>query len=143
VSRLYTVAEANRTLPYVRTIVAEIRERYRSIQEKGRRHQAVASQERETLKAEIRAEAERIHSCMEELEEIGAELKDYEMGLIDFPAELEGRRILLCWKYGEEDVGFWHEEREGYRGRQPVPADEPAWPRSGAVRTAPPRAGRG
>jgi hypothetical protein len=134
VSRLYTVAEANQTLPYVRAIVGEVRERYRTIQERGRRHREGDAEARAALKTEIRAEAERIHACMEELEEIGAELKDYDLGLVDFPAELEGRRILLCWKFGESGIGNWHEERDGYQGRRPVPVDEPAWPKGETAR---------
>ena len=141
-SRLYTVEEANRTLPYVRAIVSEVRERYRSIQDRGRRHREGDSEVRAALKTEIRVQAERIHVCMEELEAIGAELKDYDLGLVDFPAELEGRRILLCWKLDENEVRHWHEESDGYRGRQPVPLDEPAWPGGvTAVRTARRRAG--
>jgi hypothetical protein len=144
VSRLYTVGEANQTLPYVRAIVGEVRERYKVIQERGRQHREGDTGDRAELKAEVRAEAERIHACMEELEEIGAELKDYDLGLVDFPAELEGRRILLCWKLGENEITHWHEERDGYQGRRPVPVDVPAWPvGETAVRTGRPRAGPG
>jgi len=134
VSRLYTVAEANQTLPYVSAIVGEVRERYRTIQDRGRRHREGDEEDRAALKTEIRTEAERIHACMEELEEISAELKDYDLGLVDFPAELEGRRILLCWKFGENEIGHWHEERDGYQGRHPVPVDEPAWPEGETAR---------
>lgn len=141
-SRLYTVEEANRTLPYVRAIVAEVRERYRNIQERGRKHHDGDAEVRATLKNEIRVEAERIHTCMEELEAIDAELKDYDLGLVDFPAELEGRRILLCWRYGEPRVDHWHEANDGYQGRRPVPRDEPAWPDGTAVRAGRRRAGR-
>lgn len=138
------MAEANRTLPYVQSIVGEVRERYRVIQDRGRRHREGAAEDRAALKSEIRAEAERIHACMEELEEIGAELKDYDLGLVDFPAELEGRRILLCWKFGEKEIRHWHEEREGYQGRRPVPTDLPAWPGDEAeIRADRPRAGPG
>ena len=143
-SRLYTVEEANRTLPYVRAIVGEVRECYRRIQERGRQHREGDARVRAALREEIRVQAERIHACMEELEGIGAELKDYDLGLVDFPAELKGRRILLCWKFDEQEVGHWHEERDGYQGRQPVPLDEPEWPGGeAAVRTARRRAGPG
>jgi len=144
VSRLYTVEDANRTLPYVRAIVGEVRERYRSIQDRGRRHRDGDSEVRAALKTEIRVQAERIHACMEELEGIDVELKDYDLGLVDFPAELEGRRILLCWKFDENEVHHWHEESDGYQGRRPVPLDEPAWPEGETVvRPGPQRAGPG
>ena len=133
VRRSYTVGEANRTLPYVASIVREIRERYAEIRERGRIHNdmpEMAEEMRAELKRGIQADAERIHSCMEELDAISIELTDYEMGLVDFPAEHEGRSIVLCWKFGEESIGFWHEVRDGYAGRQPIPAGEPDWPRA-------------
>jgi len=131
--RHYSVEEANRTLPYVEAIVREVRERYRTIKERGQLHKDLTDAKKiAALKDEIRDEAERIHACMGELEAIGAELKDYDLGLVDFPAEYEGRSIQLCWKYGEEKILHWHEEEGGFDGRQPVPADQPAWPRSTA-----------
>ncbi len=126
----YTVAEASRTLPYVRSIVEEVQARYRVVQEGGRRHKALGTSEesaRATLKEEIRQAADRIRACLEEMQALGLELKDYEQGLVDFPAELEGSPILLCWKHGEEKIGFWHEVEAGVKGRKPVP-DDPDWP---------------
>ena len=131
----YTIAEANRTLPYVSAIVREVQERYRVVQESGRLHNSLPSSDEErrgTLKAEIREAADRIRVCLDELQAIGAELKDYELGLVDFPAELEGRPILLCWKLGEERIAFWHEIEGGYKTRQPVPEGEADWPPAAA-----------
>ena len=135
-TRRYTVETANRALPYVRSIVRDVIELYKEIQELSGQHSDTARTERERrqeLRRHIEASAERLHACQEELWEIGVELKDYELGLVDFPAELEGRPILLCWKSGEESVGHWHEVEEGYSGRQPVPADESRWPPSSAT----------
>lgn len=129
--RLYTVAEANRTLPYVTAVVRDARERYRAIRAQGRAHNKLPAKEadrRSDLKREIRDHAERIQACMEELEALGLDLKDYDLGLVDFPAELEGRSILLCWRFGETEVGFWHEVDAGYDGRRPVPPGQPGWP---------------
>ena len=128
--KLYTVADANRTLPYVRSIVEEVQARYRVVQESGRRHNALEANEdarRAALKDEIRGAADRIRACLDELQALALEMKDYEEGLVDFPAELEGRPILLCWKHGEERIGFWHETEAGAKGRKPVP-DDPNWP---------------
>ena len=129
----YSVAEANRTLPYVRSIVEEVQARYRVVQESGRRHRALdASEEsrRAALKEEVREAADRIRACLDELQALSIEMEDYEQGLVDFPAEFEGRAIALCWKHGEEKVGFWHETDAGARGRKPVPegADWPPAP---------------
>ena len=125
----YTVAEANRTLPYVRSITEEVQERYKVVQESGRRHNALSTGEeakRAALKEEIREAADRIRACLDELQALGLELKDYEEGLVDFPAELEGRPILLCWKQGEEKVGFWHETETGVIHAGDDPLDRPS-----------------
>ena len=42
------------------------------------------------------------------------------MGLVDFPSDINGKRVFLCWRLGEPDVQFWHEEDAGYSGRQPL-----------------------
>ena len=84
---------------------------------------------RKQLKDQIRHDAQRVRECQEELAQVGAILKDYDQGLVDFPAEHEGRPILLCWEHGEESVAFWHCEAEGFYGRQPVPKGQPEWPR--------------
>ena len=46
------------------------------------------------------------------------EMKDLSQGLVDFPAEMEGRRVYLCWMLGEDSVNHWHELDAGYAGRQ-------------------------
>ena len=55
-----------------------------------------------------------------ELVELGIELKDPNIGLIDFPTLVDGREAYLCWKLGEPEVGFWHELAAGVQGRQSV-----------------------
>jgi hypothetical protein len=69
---------------------------------------------------DIETFAERIDSYKKELEQIGCQLKDAEMGLVDFIGLHEGRPVCLCWKHGEERVAFWHEIEAGYAGRQPI-----------------------
>jgi len=44
-------------------------------------------------------------------------------GLVDFRSKLHGRTVLLCWKYGEERVAFFHELDTGFAGRRPLPDD--------------------
>jgi hypothetical protein len=58
-----------------------------------------------------------------DLEHLAAEnvlLRDPETGLVDFPGELEGRPVFLCWRLGEERVRFWHDLRSGFVGRRPL-----------------------
>ena len=135
----YTVDSASKTLPYVSVIVAEVRERHRAWRDKGREHNALSREfgdRRATLKEEVRVHAKRLKECQEELLQLGIILKDHELGLVDFPAELDGRPILLCWEQSEPSVGFWHEVSGGYIGRQPVPPNLPEWPRLSAATAA-------
>jgi hypothetical protein len=55
-----------------------------------------------------------------EIEEIGVQVKDLEQGLLDFPSTIDGRPVLLCWKLGEKEIGFWHSPEDGFAGRKPL-----------------------
>jgi len=55
--------------------------------------------------------------------ELGVEVKDLDEGLVDFPALRRGETVLLCWRLGEDDVGYWHTVQEGFAGRRPLPLD--------------------
>jgi hypothetical protein len=57
-----------------------------------------------------------------EIDEIGVQVKDLEQGLLDFPCVMEGQTVLLCWKLGEPEIGFWHAEEDGFAGRKPLDA---------------------
>jgi hypothetical protein len=58
--------------------------------------------------------------ALAEIEAIGVQVKDLDIGLLDFPCVVEDEIVLLCWKYGEEKIGFWHGLEEGFRGRKPI-----------------------
>ncbi len=124
----FTVEQANRTLPLVRKIVADIVQAHRRWQEAIVELDLLVSGVRvdlpdpraTALEREIQAIARDIDSFQEELEALGIQLKDRRIGLIDFPSELDGRRVLLCWRLGEPSVQFWHDEQSGYAGRQPL-----------------------
>jgi hypothetical protein len=57
-----------------------------------------------------------------EIEEIGAVVTDLEQGLLDFPCVMDGKTVLLCWKLGEKEIGYWHTEEGGFAGRKPLDA---------------------
>jgi hypothetical protein len=54
------------------------------------------------------------------IDELGIALRDIESGLVDFPALVNGRQVWLCWRLGEDDVGFWHELSTGFGSRRPL-----------------------
>jgi hypothetical protein len=48
------------------------------------------------------------------------QVKDLGIGLLDFPCEVDGQKILLCWKLGEKAITHWHGIAEGFAGRKPI-----------------------
>jgi len=61
-----------------------------------------------------------IKDAIAEIDSIGVQVKDLDIGLLDFPCAVDGEIVLLCWKYGEEKIQFWHGLEEGFRGRKPI-----------------------
>jgi hypothetical protein len=126
--QLFTVDHANRTLPLVRRIVEDIVREHRAWQEAIVELDLLVSGVRvdlpdpraTALERRIQSIARDIEQFQGELESLGIQLKDRRIGLIDFPSEMDGRRVLLCWRLGESSVQYWHDEQTGYAGRQPL-----------------------
>ena len=126
----FTVEEANRTLPLVRRIVGDAVRDYWRWQDKVRQYEEVAatrvadvpSEEAERLEREASQLARDIDGYISEIRELGVEFKGFDTGLVDFPGEVDGRPVLLCWQLGEESIQYWHEEDAGFAGRQPLPS---------------------
>jgi hypothetical protein len=118
----FTPDEANQLLPQVRSLVIQVmharqviidaRPELWPVLEKGLGNGG-------SKKAgEMLIEFKRIEDGLNALKELGVVVKDISIGLVDFPALRAGREILLCWKYDEPQVAFWHELQSGYAGRQ-------------------------
>lgn len=124
----FTVEDANRTLPLVRRIVADAVRDYWRWQEKVRQYEEVAANrtvdqpndEADRLERETQQLARDIDGYIAEIQQLGVQMKGIDTGLVDFPSEVDGRPVLLCWQLGEESVQYWHEEDAGFAGRQPV-----------------------
>jgi hypothetical protein len=71
-------------------------------------------------KAERTKAEQRVKDALAEIDSIGVQVKDLDIGLLDFPCEVEGQTILLCWKLGEKAVTHWHGVQEGFAGRKPI-----------------------
>jgi hypothetical protein len=74
---------------------------------------AVARRKAERAKAEQRAK-----DALAEIDSIGVQVKDIDIGLLDFPCEVDGKTVLLCWKMGEDSITHWHGTEEGFAGRK-------------------------
>ena len=73
-------------------------------------------------KAERAKAEQRLHDAISEIDAIGVQVKDLSIGLLDFPCEVEGQTVLLCWKLGEKSITHWHGQEEGFAGRKPIDA---------------------
>ncbi len=119
--RSFTVEQANRMLPLVRRIVEDLVVSHGAWQQAVGQFEmasnAIAS-DAEHFQRETERLAREIDGYLRELGELGVEFKGFEQGLIDFPSELEGRPIYLCWQLGESAVAYWHDVDAGFAGRR-------------------------
>ncbi len=127
--RLFTLDEAERTLPLVRRIVHDLMAEHPAWRRAVARYELLAGgtsadkgegEELQQTRAEVEQRAERIGAFLAELEAIGAHFKGFESGLVDFYSMRDDRLIFLCWQYGEPRISHWHEVDEGFSGRRPV-----------------------
>jgi len=74
--------------------------------------------------ARLRAERDKLNQTitdtLAEIAAMGVQIKDLDIGLLDFPCLVDGRVVLLCWKLGEEAITHWHGTDEGFAGRKPI-----------------------
>jgi hypothetical protein len=123
--RRFTLDEAQRTLPLVARIVADIVAAYPHFQARVDELQRLTADGTpearvDELRRELDEEATRINAFVAEIQQIGGIFKGFELGLVDFHADLDGRTVCLCWRYGEERITHWHELDGGFAGRQPI-----------------------
>jgi hypothetical protein len=128
--KYFTPASANATLPLVRRIVDDLLRLHPAWR------QAVTDFELAQDGADATGETEdarrarlaagqlagEIEACLDELEQVGCLFRGFEEGLVDFPAQHDGRVVCLCWRAGETEVSHWHEFDAGFPGRQPLDA---------------------
>jgi hypothetical protein len=121
--RRFTLDEANRSLPLVKRVVGDIVKTHAlalKLQHEIERQAATKQPSPVTLQGQLDTCMAKLEDFVDELAEIGCELKDYQAGLIDFVGRHEGRDVYLCWKLGEEHITHWHELDSGFAGRQSV-----------------------
>ncbi len=71
-------------------------------------------------KAEREKTIQRVKDTLAEIDATGVQVKDLDIGLLDFPCQVEGRTVLLCWQLGEQGITHWHDTSEGFAGRKPI-----------------------
>jgi hypothetical protein len=75
----------------------------------------LARRKAERVKAE-----QRLRDALSEIDAMGVQIKDLDIGLLDFPCQVDGQTVLLCWKMGETSIAHWHGTDEGFGGRKPI-----------------------
>ncbi len=117
-TKYFTPAEARKTLPLVKNIVRDILNTTREMR-------LVAEEINGGIEDDMRIKklASDVNGFLEELEEIGCFYKDtkFQIGLVDFPAMIDGIEVYLCWRSDESDVLYYHEIDAGYSGRKLIP----------------------
>ena len=130
--RTFTLEEAQSLLPVLESLLRTAISSKKVIEEVGAEQQALshriflnggtfldvvplARRKAERIKAEQRAQ-----DAVAEIDSIGVQVKDIDIGLLDFPCVVEGQIILLCWKLGEKTITHWHGTEEGFAGRKPI-----------------------
>lgn len=117
----FTLAEANKTLPLVKRIVGDIvRTHEIALDLQAKAERLRDAKEQAKVQVELDPVMDRLQNFVDELSEVGCELKDYQTGLIDFIGRHQGRDVCLCWKLGEDKIAYWHEINTGFAGRKPV-----------------------
>jgi hypothetical protein len=128
-ARIFTLDEAERTLPLLRRILTDLKTEYRIWQEAsadfellsgGSRAEAAESGELLAPRRAVTDSADRISAYLGEIEAIGCLFKGFDAGLVDFYTLREDRLVFLCWRVDEPHITHWHDIEAGYSGRQPI-----------------------
>jgi hypothetical protein len=133
--RHFTPEEANAALVEIRPLVEEM------VARRAAHLDALARQEELELRIrgngggippatlaeaadDVDREARALAKVVDEIASRGVEVKDPDEGLVDFPALRRGETVLLCWRLGEDEIGYWHTTDGGFDGRRPLPLDD-------------------
>jgi hypothetical protein len=119
--RRFSVEEANALLPGLIEALTEIQQ-VREIIVAGAEHirRSASMDGGGAVSQEYWDALRTMRTRLEALAEHGIILRDAESGLVDFPSQREGRDVFLCWRLGEDRVGFWHPPETGFSGRRPL-----------------------
>lgn len=136
-SRTFTLDEAQELLPVLESLLKRAIEGKKLVESVDAELQATAHRvfinggtslnivHLARRKAEREKAFQRVKDALDEIDAIGVQVKDLDIGLLDFPCEVDGEIVLLCWKLGEKAIAHWHGVSEGFAGRKPIDARIP------------------
>lgn len=125
-TRRFTIDEANALIPRLEMLMERLQRTVllvRSTVQEGESEPAVRTTgDVLRVRPELAPYVAEIEGTVAEIEKLGCQFKGIDLGLVDFPADIDGRTVLLCWQYGEKSIGFWHSTDEGFAGRRALTA---------------------
>lgn len=132
-TRVFTVEEVDALVPTLTRLVGAQLERQSNIErmlealmaETGELPHSLSggssdTDEVRTLKTDLRDQISQYNQGWEEVQSLGAVVKDPKVGLVDFYGRIDGRLVWLCWRYGESRLGFYHDLDSGFSGRREI-----------------------
>jgi len=127
-SQIYSVDQARALVPKLRAILLQLAVQKRRHEGAHARLHALLGSNGDPRRAsevqrreqEIRDIGEGMQSLLGHLAELGVQVRDLEMGLVDLPGERDGRPVWLCWRLSDPELAFWHATDEGYATRRPL-----------------------
>jgi len=130
--RTFTLPEAQRLLPILESLLKTAISSKKLVEDVDGELQEIAHRvflnggtlirvvEVARRKAEREKAIQRAKDAVAEIHATGVQVKDLDIGLLDFPCKVEGEIVLLCWKLGEDKITHWHSTEEGFAGRKPI-----------------------
>lgn len=130
--RLFTMEEATEALPDLTRLIRQVNTRRQDLiyllveleglhsQQGQQRHDAELVRRVQAKKGEVDALRKELAQLNNNVRDTGVVVRDYERGLVDFPAIVGGQPGYLCWLVGEESIGYWHGPEDGFAGRRPL-----------------------
>jgi len=129
-ARVFTIEEANGLVPRLETLFDQlnrlrgdagpIQSSISHVERYGYSNGVDQATKLRDLRSQLDAKMKEIKTAFEDITALGCEVKDIDVGLVDFPAERDGRIVYLCWRRGEDRIRYWHERDAGFAGRQPL-----------------------
>jgi len=122
--RFFSIKQANALIPQLREMLDQVRierERMLAMQPELEKAQSRHIYDWGTPKGpEYIRILEAHQNAIKNIEDLGVLVKDFDIGLCDFPHKKGGRIVFLCWKHDEDKVSWWHDLESGFAGRQPL-----------------------
>ncbi|QOY88260.1 DUF2203 domain-containing protein [Paludibaculum fermentans] len=134
-ARFFTLEQAQQLVPEVRRMLneavearAELEESQQEIAECMRKAHQMGGVDLDTgrlvlLRKRVDELGKKLKEILDQFEELGIQVKDLNIGLVDFPTKYRGEEVLICYQLNETGVGYWHGLDEGFRGRKRIDRD--------------------